>query len=127
MKKFIAIMLIFAICCGLGIYFYMDHMQQKTVEELVLPTVPQIAVPTLPAREDSGETAEEATGEAAEPTDPTGETYPWEAEFDEEDYAIDSGFSGQNKITSYHVGTIFGRRVRRVDEYANGKVEDTYY
>lgn len=132
MKKFIAIMLIFAICCGLGIYFYMDNMQKKTIEELVLPTVPQIAVPTLPAREDS---AEETTGEAAEPTDPTGETHPWETEFTGEGYNLIQAnicdivdyTKTIGKSYEWLEGGIGSYCARQLWIYDSGEIRDTYY
>ena len=134
MKKFFTIVLVFAICCGLGIYFYMDNMQ-KTVEEIVLPTVPQIAVPTLPAREDSGETAEEATGEAAEPTDPTGETHPWETEFTGEGYNLIQAnicdivdyTKTIGKSYAWYEGGIGSYCARYLQIYDSGEISDTYY
>ena len=124
MKKFFSIVLILAICCGLGIYFYMDNMQKKIVEELVLPTVPHVAVPTLPAREGG----EEATEEVTEPNDPTGETYPWETEFIEEDYNIMEGNAGDGGKGIFFLQKGESFMIRRdIVYWTNGDIEDTYY
>ena len=122
MKKFIAIVLIFAICCGLCAC----GTGTGNAEEVALPTAPkQIEKPTQPIQESqSGTDTAVETTEAAEPTE---ETYPWEAEFNEADYKrIEFSFHGEKTIT-WREGSIMGRDVRQLRYQSDGSVIDSYY
>ena len=118
-KKFIAIMLIFAICCGLC---------ACGKEEVTLPTKPeQLAAPTQAV---AGETQNAEAEESPEAAEPTGETYPWEAEFNEDDYFVYVHNEPQvGKFTGYIVKSLdnLGACVRTIAEYTNGDIEDTYF
>ena len=111
MKKIIAALLLLILClglcaCGVG---------GKT--EVTLPTVPeQISTPTQ-------FDAEDVLNDTEESTESTGETYPWEAEFNEEDYGVFQ-FPGQ---ISYRIGGLFGREVRNIDTSMGDPILDTYY
>lgn len=121
MKKLIVPLFVFVLCmslcaCGGG-------------AENILPTKPeQLAVPTRPVTGEiqSGEdTAEEGT----EAIEPTGETYPWEAEFREEDY-VKFEYTAPNgdKGISWREGSIFGTERRNIYKWAeSGDIEDCYY
>ena len=68
------------------------------------------------------------TDQSAESQNPTGETYPWETEFNEEDY-IKHELTAPNgdKITTWREGTISGREARQIYEWTDGTIEDSYY
>lgn len=88
MKKYVSMLIIFVLClglcaCGGAVGGGIGGVGAVDSEiSVTLPTIPQqIAVPTQPDTEE----AQNAT-EAEESTEPTGETYPWDVEFREEDY-----------------------------------------
>lgn len=119
MKKIITMLLILALCagqcaCGGG-------------EKIELPTQPaQIALPDRPA---TGETQTAEPGETSESTEPTGKTYPWEAEFREEDFdKISYTAPNNDQIISWRDGGLFGITRREIYEWAEtGIIEDSYY
>ena len=120
MKRIIAILLVLAVCAGL--------CACGGRADTVLPTIPeQLAVPTQSVTK---ETPNNQTAESTEPIDPTGETYPWEAEFREEDYFVYTHIEPKiGTFTSYMVKSIanLGTCVRTISEYTNGDIEDTYF
>ena len=114
MKKYIALLILLTLslglcACGGG------------TEDIEPPTIPQQSLPN--------EAIQIATIEqSAESQDSTGETYPWETEFNEEDY-IKHELTAPNgdKITTWREGTISGREARRIYEWTDGTIEDSYY
>lgn len=67
------------------------------------------------------------TSETPENSDePARETYPWEAEFNEEDYVI-TKYNVGDKITYYREGSVFGIVRREIYEWMDGAVSDSYY
>lgn len=117
MKKFAAILLILTLCLGLCACGTAESSVNKP-EEVVLPTKPEaLEAPTQPV------TGDTQSAEAAESTEPTEETYPWEAEFNEEDYGV---FQFPNQV-SYRIGGLFGFEVRSTETYSDGLVIDWYY
>ncbi len=114
MKKHIAALIIFALCLGLSAC-------GGSADSIELPTKPQ---QSLPAEDPRNGTAEEST----EAQDPTAETYPWEAEFNEEDYVKFEITAPQGeKIITWREGTIFGREAREIYEWTDGTISDSYY
>lgn len=114
MKKYIALLILLTLslglcACGGG------------TEDIELPTRPQQSLPT--------EVTENATtDQSAESQDPIGETYPWETEFNEENY-VKFEFTAPDgeKITTWREGTILGREARQIYEWTDGTIEDSYY
>lgn len=111
MKKIIAALFAFVLCIGLCACDAETGLEGKP-EDIVLPVKPQ-------QMEIPGEDSENST----EATDASGETYPWEAEFIEEDYDVFQ-FPGQ---ISYRIGGLFGREVRNIETLSDGLIFDRYY
>lgn len=120
MKKIIATLLVFTLCIGLC------ACGGSNVE---VPTRPvQAALPDQSVTEETGSGAD-AAEESAEAVDPTGETYPWEAEFREEDY-VKFSITAPNgdEIVTWREGSIFGTERRNLYEWAeSGTISDSYY
>jgi len=132
MKKIIVILFLFTLCVGLCACSGSGAATTDSGSEnsVTLPTKPQqIDVPNLPAL--NGIQGAE-TGEEAESTDPTGETYPWEAEFREEDY---KQFQGELcDVNEVVTGTFITwaknspfEPSRTLNMHNNGDIEDIYY
>ena len=120
MKKIFVLLLALALCaglCGCG-----------GKAEIEVPTKP---IPSA-APSQSAEVSQSSTDAAAENTEalePTGETYPWEAEFREEDY-VKFEYTAPNgdKGITWREGSIFGTERRNLYEWAeSGNIEDCYY
>ena len=114
MKKYIALLILLTLslglcACGGG------------TEDIELPTRPQQSLPN-----DAIQIA--TTEQSDESQDLTGETYPWETEFNEEDY-VKFEFTAPDgeKITTWREGTILGREARQIYEWTDGTIEDSYY
>lgn len=118
MKKITAILLILALCHGLC------ACGGKDIE---LPTKPvQAAVPNQSASVPQSNT--DAAVESSEAIDPTGETYPWEAEFNGEDYiSFEMEAPNGDKFATWREGSIFGTERRNLYEWTDGNIEDSYY
>jgi len=118
MKKSIVILIMCALCFGLCAC-------GSSAESIELPTKPQqMAAPSLPAEDPRNGTAEEHT----EAQNPTGKTYPWEVEFNEEDYVKFEITAPQgDKIITWREGTILGREAREIYEWPDGTISDSYY
>lgn len=118
MKKIISTLLILALCLGLCAC-------GSEKEEIVLPTKPQqMTVPSLPAGESQSDAAEEST----ETADPTGETFPWEAEFREEDYSRHEGIIDNVGDVVVWKENGFSSPTRRQLVYQyDGDMDDNYY
>ena len=117
MKKTVAIFLVLALClCGCST----EEILAK--EGIVLPAVPtQMAASNLPtAPQGSASLDDENTGADA----PTGETYPWETEFNEAGYTILKEEFGQGKAVTWINGY---KKGRSIVYYNNGLIEDSYY
>lgn len=119
MKKVIFMLLILAMCCGL--------CACSTEAEIVLPTKPQqMAVPSLPARAPQND--EDAASEGTESAEPTGDTYPWEGEFREEDYDRFEGvIENDADIITWKENGFMSQTRRKLTYWHNGDIEDTYY
>ena len=117
MKKCIAVLTVLLLFLGLSAC--------GCTESIELPTMPQqMAAPGLPAEDPNNKASEEST----DAQDPTGETYPWETEFREEDYFVYVHTEPKvGKFTNYLEGNMFGTCVRTVSEYKNGEISDTYF
>lgn len=114
MRKGIAVLVIFALCLGLCAC-------GGSAESIEQPTKPQQSLPIEAPKNAAAE-------ESAEAQDPTGETYPWETEFNEEDYVkFEITAPKGEKITTWREGTIFGREVREIYEWTDGTISDSYY
>lgn len=118
MKKITAILLILALCLGLC------ACGGKDIE---LPTRPvQAAAPNQSAAVPQSST--DAAEESTEAIDPTGETYPWETEFNGEDYiSFEMEAPNGDKFVTWREGSIFGTERRNLYEWPDGNIEDSYY
>ena len=123
MKKFIAMLLLLAVCCGLcacgfGI---------GKAEEIVLPTAPeQIAKPTQPVRESQNGT--DTTAESTEAYESIGETYPWEAAFNEAEYSRMEGIiDNVADIIVWKENGFSSPTVRQLEYRYDGNIVDNYY
>ena len=118
MKKIIAALLMLALCLGLCACGALSSANKA--EEIVLPTKPKIVLPDLPARGGSDETADENI-------EPTGETHPWDVEFNEADYAdcdVHEERFNIGKTITWHES--FMPR-RQVTYYNSGETDDSYF
>ena len=110
-------LLIFALCFGLC----------ACGKEVALPTKP-VQVQQKENKPAAQETQSAASIETQETPESTEETYPWEAEFDERGYIkFNYGSPEGDKITSWRVGTVFGREGREIYEWPDGTIADSYY
>lgn len=112
MKKFLAILLILTVCAGL----------------CACGTSAQIAESANSAAQDqsAGELKQSEPGEVAENSGSAEETYPWEAEFNEDDF-VKTKYNVGDKITYYREGNIYGLVRREIYEWMDGTVSDSYY
>ena len=135
MKKLFVLLLALMLCaglcaCGGNIPTIAGGGEEAsvTLPTVTLPTIPEpVTIPPQPTEE-----AEVTTEAAEESTDPTGETYPWEAEFDETGY---QQFQGElSDVNGVMTGTCITwaqnvpwEPARILNVYNNGDIEDTYY
>ena len=117
MKKILAILMLLALCLGLC---------ACGGEEVALPTKPAQSTPqNMPVAQ---EIQSSASGEVQETTESTGETYPWEAEFNEKDFVKFNVTAPKGeKITTWKEGSMFGTERRYLCQYPNGDIMDEYY
>lgn len=118
MKKIFIVLLALTIC--LGLCACNSNVVSSEEVPITLPAVPEpVTIPPQPS------------GTARENTEPTGETYPWEAEFQEEGYKkFNIGLADQNGDTG--TGICWAKSTpmkpaRQLNMYYNGDVEDTYW
>ena len=121
MKKSIAVLLACILCLGLCACSPRDVLAnagilEKEVEPVILPDVPeQIAPSTVPATDE--------TYSGTETADPTGETYPWEAEFDETGYDLLEERFNMGRTITWHKNFM---PYCQVTYYNSGEITDTY-
>lgn len=96
-------------------------------KDIELPTKPvQAAAPNQSVVEP--QSSAHAAEENAKAAEPTGETYPWEAEFNEEDYTrIEVPMINGETIITWRKDNILGRDVRKVHYQSDGSVHECYY
>jgi len=106
MKKTIAILLLLALClwlCACG-------------EEVVLPAKP------AQVQQNENQSAASKSEAMEENAEITGETYLWEAEFNEKDYVkFNVTAPGGEKVTTWKEGSMFGTERRYLCRYLFGK------
>ena len=124
MKKIFVMLLVTAACCCLCAC---EKDIGAEAEEIVLHTQPQqVALPDLPTRETQDGTG--AAEESTEATDSTGETYPWETEFNEDDYnRYEANFDGDGKSIFWTECGMFDQCRRDILYFSNGDIEDSYF
>lgn len=89
-----------------------------------------IELPTKPAQvqQNENQPAASESGAVEKNAEPTGETRPWEAEFNEKDYVKFNVTAPQGeKITTWKEGSMFGTERRYLCQYPNGDIMDEYY
>ena len=115
MKKIIAMLIILTLClnlcaCGAGA----QQSDGASVQNKPVNSV---------------KTQNAVSGEAVKSTEAAEETYPWEAEFREEDYYRLEGAAAPNgdKATTWLKGELLDKTVRQLYEWGSGDTMDSYY
>lgn len=114
MKKVITILMLLALCLGLCAC-------GGSGESVELPTKPAQSAPQKQP------VADGTSGEGQETTESTGETHPWDVEFNEADYDKFEGIRDDGDVITWKENGFSSDTRRQVVYYHNGDIEDTYY